>query len=107
MAFASRHENRIVADPNDPAILALNAILCLKAPGLHKILFCGLDDRMVLLEDVQDPILGAGQPLLLGVTQHRFHLRAHVMPFPVQPYFGDITDRGHLLDEHLVLGFRL
>ena len=107
MAFASRHENRVVAHPDDPAIFAPQAILRLKTLGSHAVLFRRLDEREVFFSNKSSPIFGACQPFFLCVTKNGFHLRAHVMPFAVQANFRDIAHGRHLLDEQLVLGFGL
>ena len=105
MAFASRHKNRIVAHPDDPAIFPLKPVLRLKTFGAHAILFRGFDKRMVFLSNMPHPVFRIGQPFLGRVTENRLHLRAHVVPFAVKAHFGDVTHRRHLFDEHLVLRF--
>src|SRR5207248_7054487 len=98
MAFASGHENGIVAYPDDPPVLPPEPVLRLKALEPHAVFFRGLDKRKILLGDKANPILRTCQPFLLGVTKDRLDLRAHVVPFSVQADFCDITDRRHLSD---------
>ena len=105
VTFASGHKNGVVAHPDGPAIFALQAVLRLIALGFPEALFGSLEDRIIFFRDVKNPVLGVGQPFFLRVTQNRFYLRAHVMPFRVRAHFRDIADCGHLFDEHLVLGF--
>ena len=97
---------RLVADPDNPAVRADDAVLAADRPVLRR-LVCHLAEDAVAVVRVQDSPeeRRAALPLVGRVAEHRLGLRARVDVRAVGVGFVDVDDERELLDERAVARF--